>query len=137
MNMKPKQKKETIRKLRAFFEPRPEIIFSYLHGSFVEGISFRDIDIAVYVDKTIIHAGKEIDYGIDISIEAEAATKVTPIDLKVINNAPIAFQFHSTKGILLFSKDDEVRTDFLATVWSLYYDQTITKRDFLKEMLGG
>lgn len=135
--MKPKQKKETIRKLRVFFEPRPEIIFAYLHGSFVEGISFRDIDIAVYVDETIIHIGKELDYGIDISIEAETATKVTPVDVKVINHAPIAFQFHSTKGILLFSKDDEVRTDFLATLWSLYYDQAITKRDFLREMLSG
>jgi len=135
--MKQKQKKETIRKLRVFFEARPEIIFAYLHGSFVEGISFRDIDISVYVDETIIPEEKELDYGINISIEAEIATKVTPIDVKVINNAPIAFQFHSTEGILLFSRNDEVRTDFLATVWSLYYDHAITKRNFLKEMLSG
>jgi predicted nucleotidyltransferase len=28
----------------------PDVVFAYLHGSFVEGEVFRDIDVAVFLD---------------------------------------------------------------------------------------
>ena len=36
--------------LRDLLEFREEVLFAYLHGSFVNGSRFRDIDVAVYLD---------------------------------------------------------------------------------------
>ena len=36
-------------KIKSFLESRREILFAYLHGTFIDGENFRDVDIAVYV----------------------------------------------------------------------------------------
>jgi len=40
-------------RLREALEAREEIVFAYLHGSFAEGLPFRDVDVAIYLDPTV------------------------------------------------------------------------------------
>ncbi|MFN3741015.1 MAG: nucleotidyltransferase domain-containing protein, partial [Thermodesulfovibrionales bacterium] len=106
-------RKEVIKNLAESLEKRDEIIFAYIYGSFAEGLAWRDIDVAVYVNKDAVPEAEAIDYGLRISAVSEMETGIRPLDIKVINYAPIGLKYYVTKGTLLFSKDEDIRCDFL------------------------
>ena len=120
--------------LSRFLEKKEEVLFAYLHGSFVEERPFRDIDIAVFLEDSNIPRGKALDFEVSMSLEIEKIVKV-PIDVKVINYAPLGFQYYSTAGILITCKKDDLRVDFLTKMRSLYFDFKPLSERFLKEML--
>ncbi len=131
----PYEQREKIQEvLSQGLEMEENIIFAYLHGSFAEGRPFRDIDIAVFVEESNIPKEKALDFGLKTSIKLEEVVKI-PTDVKVINDSPLAFQYHSTAGILLMCKDDDLRVDFLTKMRSLYFDFKPSSERFLKEML--
>ncbi len=139
MMIKPKtftkaQKDAVISQLKAGLAQRKEIIFSYLHGSFVDGRYFRDVDVAVYVDEKQVSQDDALFYGFRLSAALEEKIKL-PIDAKVLNYAPIGFKYHITTGKILTCRDDEMRAYVVGIIWSLYFDQLPTMRRFLKEML--
>lgn len=117
-----------------FLEKQNEIFFGYLHGSFAEGRSFKDIDVAVFVDEEAIPKERALDFEMSTSIKLEKEVKL-PIDVKVINYAPLGFQYHCTTGLLIMCKDDDLRVDFLTRVRSLYFDFKPSSERFLLEML--
>ncbi len=110
------------------------IIFAYLHGSFAEGKAFRDIDVGVYVVESRVPREQALDLEISVSTNLEERIRI-PVDLRVINYAPLSFQYYSTTGILLMCKEDDVQADFLTKTRSLYFDFKPASERFLKEML--
>jgi predicted nucleotidyltransferase len=102
-------------------EKEEAILFAYLHGSFIEGRPFRDIDIAVFVEESKIPKKKALDFEMLISLRLEKIIKM-PIDVKIMNYAPLAFQFYSTAGRLLICNEDDQRVDFLTTMRGIYFD---------------
>ncbi len=110
------------------------IIFAYLHGSFAEGKAFRDIDVGVYVEEFRVPRKQALDFEISVSTKLQETIRI-PVDLRVINYAPLSFQYYSTTGILLMCKEDEVHVDFLTKTRSLYFDFKPASERFLKEML--
>ncbi len=130
------QRKTIIKKLRESLEKRNEIIFAYVHGSFAEGLSFRDIDLAVYVDEKAVASEEAIDYGLEISAITELETGLTPLDIKVINYAPTGFRYYATKGILLFSKDEETRCNFLEDTWRRYFDLLPKRKQLILDLVS-
>ena len=114
---------------------KKEILFSYVHGSFVEEEVFRDIDLAVWVKGEVLPKEKALKYELSLSVDLEYLIEY-PADLKVLNYAPLGFQYHVTKGRLLTCLDDDLRVDFLAEVWSKYLDFAPKSREFLLEMLS-
>lgn len=49
-NMPMQKREQLIGDLRSCLEARSEIIYAYVFGSFLTGMPFRDIDLAVYVN---------------------------------------------------------------------------------------
>jgi len=97
-------------------QAKEEVIFAYLHGSFVEGGSFRDIDVAIFMKDR----GQEIDIESDLSLELTEKTGY-PVEVRVINEASIAFQMAVLrKGRVLLSRSDEIRTDVIEHVGRRY-----------------
>ncbi|BCB96217.1 nucleotidyltransferase [Dissulfurispira thermophila] len=129
-------KGEIIRILREFLEKRQEIIFAYIYGSFAEGLSFRDIDVAVFVDEKAVTKEDALDYGLEISAITEVETGISPLDIRVINYAPVGLKYFATKGILLFSKDDDIRCDFLEESWKRYFDLLPKRRQILLDLVS-
>jgi predicted nucleotidyltransferase len=115
------ERKEIKEVLSNCLEKEEPILFAYLHGSFAEERAFRDIDIAVFVDGSRIPKEKALDFEMSISLRLEKIIKM-PIDVKIINYAPLAFQFYSTAGRLLICNEDDLRVDFLTTMRSIYFD---------------
>ena len=111
----PDEKERLSKALSEWLSHEPGILFVYIHGSFVTGVAFRDIDVGLYTrDK------KDFSYESDLSFELSKAIG-HEVDVKVINDAPVAFKMAVISGgRLLFSRNDDVRTDFIEDVGRRY-----------------
>lgn len=117
-----KNQKEKIEEtLKDLLQVKNDIIFTYIHGSFLLNLPFHDIDLAIFVNETAVNELSCLDYEIQLSIELELVIKI-PIDIKIINFAPLPFKYNITKGNLLFCKDNKLRLKFIETTWMDYFD---------------
>jgi len=132
------QRQVIISALREFLGSKEEIIFCYLFGSFADKdvLFFRDIDVAVYVKDEILATKNSLDYSIDLSLELERLVSEYPVDVVVLNNASLPVAFHVTEGILLFSRDEDLWTDFVTKTWALYHEHSITSRYVLDDLVS-
>ena len=94
------KKEEIKRKIKEILSKKDEVLFAYIHGSFDE-LHFRDVDVAVYVDEEKVE--DFLDYELKLSIEIEKEIKL-PVDVKILNSAPLSFRYRAIKGELLISK---------------------------------
>ena len=125
-----REEKEKIKKnLIEIILNRDEVLFAYLHGSFLIN-GFNDIDLAFYVNAIV----DILDYELTSSLEIEKHIHF-PIDVKVLNPAPLGFKYEVTKGELLFSRDEEIRTDFIEKVWYQYLDFKPIEKEILMDMM--
>lgn len=133
--MSVKQKAQVVQQLKEWLEGREEIIFSYLHGSFVEEKHFRDIDVAVFVDERRVEADRALEYGLDVGTQLDMSFGL-PIDIRVLNYTSLGFRYHASQGRLLTCRDDDLRVEIVTRIWSLYFDQLPLKRRFLQDRYG-
>ena len=115
--------------IKEFLMGRKEVLFAYLHGSFLSG-PFRDIDIAVYTD-----GERDVFYELELERELEERLGF-PVDVRVLNNAPISFRFKVLKGELLFSRDEEKRCEFESKTLGEYHDFKYYLSTYRREILG-
>jgi len=129
--MLPKTKKEKITAmLREALLKKKEILFAYLHGSFIGDGPFRDIDVAVYVNRPPEKFYEEM-------LEEELSRLVGfPVDVRILNNAPVVFRFRVIGGELLFSKDENVRCRFEEMTMAEYHDYSYYLELYRREALG-
>ena len=103
--------------LRNRLSVRPEIAFAYLHGSYVEGRPYHDMDVAVYLDPAWV--GDVFDYEMSLSAELTLALHVM-VDVHALNGAPLGFCHAVLQGEVLFARDEEALADYIERV-SLEY----------------
>jgi predicted nucleotidyltransferase len=88
------------------------ILFAYLFGSHITGITTEssDMDVAVYLDKK--HA--DIDDYLSLHADFSRALKTNKIDLLILNNASNLILLDSIvrHGILVIDKDKARREEF-------------------------
>lgn len=112
---------EAVRKLKEWLTPLEEIVFAYLHGSFIKGGTFRDIDVAIFLRPDAPAPSDDVEKEISLSLRLEK-TLGLPADVKILNRAPLSFRYHASRGTLLLSRDESAREDFLNRTWSEYFD---------------
>lgn len=103
--------------LRVELSRSPDVAFAFLYGSFAESSQFRDVDIGVYL------APIEADRGAAraLALAKELGQSVGfPVDVRVLNHAPVTFLFHVLRGRLLLSRD-EGRLDALIERTARHY----------------
>ncbi|MFZ2054330.1 MAG: nucleotidyltransferase domain-containing protein [Candidatus Aminicenantales bacterium] len=92
---------------------RGEILFAYIHGSFLSLSDFRDIDVALFVNPREVNSRQAFDYSFRLSVELSHLA-AQEIDIQIMNYAPLGFRHSVFKnGRLLFSRDETLRTDLL------------------------
>ena len=110
------------------------IIFAYLYGSFAEGSSqFRDIDVALYFQETLDSVSR-----LDRALEIGALTSHRlgkPVDVQVLNDAPLELRFAVTRGDVIFSRDEDLRLRFVERTWMEYWDFEPLLRESLHDLL--
>jgi len=128
------QKDEVERVKKALLHALQEedkILFAYLHGSFGV-LPFRDIDIGAYCS---ISDDEVFDFELEMSSKLEMASGY-PVDFKVINYAPLGFQFSVfNEGTLLFEKDRASRLDFLENIGLKYMDYFELSKSYFNELM--
>ena len=113
-------KKELIKKVENFIENRKEIIFAYIFGSFTESATFKDLDLAIYLDENNL-ALKNIFYEVELSNQLEEIIQI-PVDIIILNRASNPILYRASHGILIKNSDDNMRINFLTTHWKEYWD---------------
>jgi hypothetical protein len=116
-------------------EARPEISVAVLHGSFAQGGQYRDVDVAVWLDEMRLLREARFRYALDLSVGLHAELRC-PIDVRVLNDAPLAFRYHALKGRPLVVRDESFYDDLRARTWDDYFDFRPFARQYLREALS-
>jgi len=124
------EREKVVKKLTDILKKREEVIFAYIHGSFLKG-NFRDVDVAIYLTES-----RDVFYEIELEVELEETLKL-PVDVRILNSAPLSFRFGVIKnGLILFSKDEQVRVEFETRTISEYHDFAYFRKRYRREVLG-
>lgn len=114
---------------------RPEIVFAYLHGSFLAGGAYRDIDLAVWLDPSRVARRDRQRYALDLSVDLHLGLK-QPVDVRALNDVPLAFRYQALKGRPLLVRDQEFLDEVRARTWDEYFDFLPFARRYLREALS-
>ncbi len=116
-------------------ENKVDISFAYIHGSFLKRDFFHDIDVAVFLREV---PESFLQYELALEAECMAAIGRYPVDVRVLNTAPLSFRYHVIKeGIrALVKRDSEARTAFEEATLAHYFDFAPYRAQYLKETLG-
>jgi len=128
-------KKEWIKKIEDFLKSHQEIIFAYIFGSFTEGKTFKDLDLAIYVeekDPTL----KNIFYEVELSKHLEEIIRI-PVDIIILNKASNSILYRASQGILIKNSDDNRRVNFITTHWKQYWDFQGKMQEHIREVKYG
>ncbi|MFB6225903.1 MAG: nucleotidyltransferase domain-containing protein [Candidatus Paceibacteria bacterium] len=106
------QRQEYIDKLASVLEKEDGVVFAYVFGSALKDNELiKDVDVAVYLNNEL---EDKFEKELNLGVELESALDYDiSIDLIVLNDAPYHIAYEALDGKLLFSKDEEKRTDFI------------------------
>lgn len=135
--MLPPQKILTIKKV---LENINSIVFAYLHGTAVSSKNYNDIDIALFVnpkdyESIIQNSSPTLDIIIPLELKLEQNLHL-PIDMQIINNAPLAFRFNIVNhSIILIDRNPLIREQFELLSRVEYFDFKPKSEEYLREAL--
>lgn len=104
--------------LKGRLQEESGITLAYLHGGFLKGRQFRDIDIALWIKDE----EEAWYYTVDLSAKLEIEIGL-PIDTQVMNKAPLPIRHEVlTKGSLIVCRDEGFRMRLLDETLRQYID---------------
>ncbi|MCC2643569.1 MAG: uncharacterized protein K0S45_3982 [Nitrospira sp.] len=107
-----------------------DVAFAYVHGSFLDAASFRDIDIGVYLDAI----GPEGSMQSMVTMAARlSACAQLPVDVRILNQAPTSFLYHVLRGQLIMNRDDERLASLIEETTRHYLDASPLLRQATKD----
>ena len=146
------QREEILAALKGVLAAQPEVVFAYAYGSFLEDRPFHDIDVGIYL--AVDNERMAASLAVDTATALEAAVKrlfrrglrsgpggnrpyfrCPPVDVRVLNWAPVSFCYHVLQGRLLFSRDEEARARWAVQVIARYLDVKPLRYRALKEAM--
>ena len=95
------------------------IIFAYVFGSALDSESFHDVDVGLYLDDSQLSQRSEITSGL---ADRLSGTIGLPVDIRILNSAPVFFLYHVFRGRLILSRDENLLTNLLEEIPRLYLD---------------
>ena len=129
----PDERERIERTLVAVLESEPDLEFAWLHGSFLAADKFRDIDIGVHLSAPVEVRSQR---GLELSVRLDQEIGF-PIDVRVLNDAPVTFLFHVFReGRLLLSRNDERLADLMERTVREYLDAAPLLRQATIEAYG-
>lgn len=106
-------------RLRAELEKEAAVVFAYLYGSLLDSETVHDVDVGLYLREPI--AGGSSSVASELSSRFTAMAGL-PVDVRVLNGAPLSFLYHVLRGRLLVCHDEELLSAILEDVARRYLD---------------
>jgi hypothetical protein len=110
--------------LNQVFSSHP-VALAYLYGSVAAGRAtpLSDVDIALVLIEGQYDPSKRLELELKIEDEIARTCRIGEIDVRAINYAPLMVRGEIvTKGMLLYSRDEDFRVDFETSTRSEYFD---------------
>ena len=112
------ERERVVHVLTAALEAEPDVEFAWLHGSFLGGGGFHDVDVGVHLNEADVRSRRALDLGLRLDRDIGF-----PVDVRVLNDAPVTFLFHVFReGRLLLSRNDERLADLMERTVREYLD---------------
>ncbi len=132
--------KKDIDKLKSVLANDPQIMFAYLHGSFLSSENPQDIDVAVYLFPEAfdrLHQDGEVSLSFAIPLEMELEKQLKKkVDVQVLNRSPLGFRYRVvTDGVVIDDKDSDIRCAFEYISRVEYYDFRPKRNEYLREVM--
>lgn len=126
-------KENIFKQIKNILQKNSDIIFAYIHGSFLDDFPFNDIDVAIYIDEKKEETAHSFDYCFQLS--TDLTKKIgKEIDVQLLNEASVGFMHSVFKnGRLLFSRNDKLRLDLLEKNSLEYIDFYELSLQFIRE----
>jgi len=113
------QRAKMVRALTAALETEPDVVFAYLHGSFLTEDGFHDIDVGIQLATP---SDRRLTRSLDLATRLTRETGF-PVDVRLLDGASLAFRFHVLRtGRLLLTRDDELLADCMERTMREYLD---------------
>ncbi|NJD69167.1 MAG: hypothetical protein C3F12_06240 [Candidatus Methylomirabilota bacterium] len=129
--LSPEERIQIRDQLAAALSQYPGVLFAYVYGSFVDSEAFHNVDIGVYLSGSTINT----DVAANLSQRLSGKIKL-PVDVRILNPAPISFRFHVLRGECLFCRNDDLRTDLMEDTMRRYFDIAPLLHHAAKEAFG-
>ena len=113
------ERERIVHVLTAALEAEPDVGFAWLHGSFLGGGGFHDVDVGVHLNAAAdARSRRTLDLGLRLDRDIGF-----PVDVRVLNDAPVTFLFHVFReGRMLLSRNDERLADLMERTVREYLD---------------
>ena len=95
----------------------PDVAFGVLYGSFAAAEAFHDVDVGVYLrteEPGHLYGSR--------SAQRLSERVGYPVDVRVLNGAPVSFLFNVLRGQVLLSRDDDLLGDVMQRTMQCYFD---------------
>jgi predicted nucleotidyltransferase len=132
----PGERAQVLEAITQAVKARPQVLFAYVHGSFLEDRAVHDVDVGLYLDSD--EGGETTFLSLDLAAELEQALPAAirlPVDVRILNQAPLGFRYHVFRGRLLFSRNEPLRTKLLEETLARYLDLQPLQQHALKEAM--
>jgi uncharacterized protein len=117
--VRPEQQEAVLVNLRLELERASGLRFAYLYGSVLESDRVHDVDVGIFLDDPMV--AQQMSMMDALSVQLSAAVGF-PVDIRVLNEAPLPFLYHVLRGRLLLCRDETFLTDMLEDVARRYLD---------------
>ena len=125
-------KAEIVSDVAGFLKSMDSVVFAYIFGSFARGEAFSDIDIGIYLRGNLRQSLLEVELEMEDNIQELVGY---PVDVRVLNEAPVTFVFHVIKdGLLVKDEDTDFRSDFEGIVFKKTNDFIRFRNEYLLEI---
>ncbi len=71
----------------------------------------------------------------NLSLTIEGVIKKYPVDVIILNNAPLSLSYRIIQSKLLFCKNEDFWVDFITKTLLMYHDHAISSRYILEDLL--
>ena len=93
--------------------------FAYLYGSVLESDRVHDVDVGLFLDDAVSPQQATIANSLSAILSAAVGL---PIDVRVLDDAPLSFLYDVLRGQLLLCRDETFLTDMIEDVARRYLD---------------
>ena len=107
--------------LRETFSGFDGVRFAVLYGSAAESEQYRDLDVAVLLDRKLAPAALDLAYGTELELALFRAVDF-PVDLRIVNDARLPFRYAVSRGRPLLLNDPESWYLFRERTWDEWFD---------------
>ncbi|MBC7225748.1 MAG: nucleotidyltransferase domain-containing protein [Thermoflexales bacterium] len=131
----PEERRVIIATLQGVLEAQPDVRFAYLYGSFLEDLPFHDVDVAVYLEDGVDFTDRALELAEVAERALREAGHPLPVDVRVLNPAPLGFRYHVFRGQLLLSREEDLRVREVVQTLTRYLDVKPLIRAALREAM--